>query len=163
MMSAESNLFWARKAVGYTRQRLPTGASNKLANFGIRPLMCVTFMRRSPSPFKKHSKYDFIRSWAARARHFRCGNCAEQAAVAYVYLEENGIQPLHYMAVLQKGDHGFVVIGRGPTGKDGDISSWGPHAVVCDPWHGDAYPASQSRRKMPGIVRAKTIWPQPAG
>lgn len=157
MMDYYQNLNWAQKAVRYTKESLPTGASNKPFT-GIGAVMCVKMMRSAPSPTKKENKYDYIRSWAARARHFKCGNCAEQAAVAFVYLDDNGIRPIHFMANLEKGDHGFVVIGREPNSKDGDTAGWGINAVVCDPWHGKSYPVSQSKREMPEIKYAKTIW-----
>jgi hypothetical protein len=158
MMSLNQNLIWARNSVHFTKKSLTTGASNKLSNLGIKPQMCVRMMRASPSPIKKNNMHDYIRSWAARARHFKCGNCAEHAAVAFTYLEDKGIRPIHYMAILERGDHGFVVIGRAPNSSDGNIESWGINAVVCDPWHEKNYPASQSGSNMTSIVRAKTIW-----
>ena len=157
MMGASQNLIWAKKAVRFTQEALSTGASNKLSNMGIRPLMCVSMMRSSPSPFKKGNMHDFIRSWAARARHFKCGNCAEQAAVSFVYLEDKGIRPIHYMANVNKGDHGFVVIGRKTGSADGDIGSWGGNAVVCDPWRDRCYPVSQSGDGLSAMMRAKTL------
>ena len=157
MMSSGQNLVWAKAAVSYTKKALSTGPSNKLSNMGLRPLMCVNMMRGSASPMKKNNMYDFIRSWASRAQHFKCGNCAEHAAVAFVYLKDKGILPIHYMALVGKGDHGFVVIGRKTGSPDGNLASWGPNAIVCDPYKDKCYPVMQN----PSLNQAKTVWSFP--
>lgn len=63
------------------------------------------------------------------------GTCSEQAACAYCYLLEH--LPPHtrvHLCDLIGGDHALVVIGIADGADLKDMSTWGPHAVVCDPW-----------------------------
>jgi hypothetical protein len=84
-----------------------------------------------------------IRGTAAKARDLGCGNCGEQAAVAFVYLKDAGVRPLDYMVYKEPGDHAFVVIGRAANSVESDYTTWGDDAVVCDPWGGNAFPAAE--------------------
>ena len=72
-----------------------------------------------------------IRTLADLVTRFSCGNCAEMAASAFMYLHKLNVRPLDYM-VLEGADHAFVVIGR--DGDATDWRKWGKNAVVCDPW-----------------------------
>ncbi len=63
------------------------------------------------------------------------GTCSEQAASAYCYLLDH--VPSHtrvHLCDLVGGDHALVVIGIANGADLEDMSTWGPHAVVCDPW-----------------------------
>ncbi len=90
------------------------------------------------------------------------GVSGEQAAVAFAYLLQRGVRPLHYMHMAGR-EQAFVVIGRrrpaGPVQQDEQADdqhggvlvtpaepqsetgpeSWGADAAVCDPWSGVAY------------------------
>ena len=91
---------------------------------------------------------------ADNAIRARCGNCGEQAAVAFVMLIDRGVEPLDLMECTST-DHSFVVIGRrensDPTGYD--AMKWGPDAVICDPWMDDAYPCPLMFVKMADLVK----------
>jgi hypothetical protein len=102
----------------------------------------------------------------------KCGNCTEQDAEAIQYLRDTlKVRPLDLMNLKPYSgvDHTFVVIGRRRPqytvhdpdwfpqpqchllgSLDKDPSTWGPEAVVCDPWHdgGKAYPATEIHAKM---------------
>jgi hypothetical protein len=45
--------------------------------------------------------------------------------------------------MYSSGDHAFVVIGRAASSKAADYKTWGPDAVVCDPWGGVVCAASE--------------------
>jgi hypothetical protein len=90
------------------------------------------------------------------------GTPAEQAVVAFAYLMRLGLRPLDYMHNPGR-EHAFVVVGRTSPVQDGERGhveddggegvlltvkeqvheitpeTWGPDAVVCDPWNGVAY------------------------
>jgi hypothetical protein len=76
-------------------------------------------------------KLDDIRTLSKLVTKFSCGNCAELAASAFIYLHKLNVRPLDYM-VLGGADHAFVVIGR--EVDTSDWTKWGTSAVVCDPW-----------------------------
>jgi hypothetical protein len=63
------------------------------------------------------------------------GTCSEQAASAYCHLLDQA--PPHtrvHLCELVGGDHALVVIGIADGADLKDMRTWGPHAVVCDPW-----------------------------
>jgi hypothetical protein len=93
---------------------------------------------------------------AAAAAAYGAGNCAEQAALAFVYLRDRGIFPLDYMfkpdwvPFLSLGGHAFVVIGRSKGSDPAKPSTWGRLAVIADPHETEtAYPASKIDQYMP--------------
>jgi len=72
-------------------------------------------------------------SWAARFEG--AGNCGELAAIAYTYLEDQGVHPLDYMVFTAPSyDHVWVIIDRAAGSNVLDLSTWGETAVWCDPW-----------------------------
>jgi hypothetical protein len=76
-------------------------------------------------------KFEDIKTLSDLVSKFSCGNCAELAASAFVFLHKLNVRPLDYM-VLDGADHAFVVIGR--EADSDDWRKWGKSAVVCDPW-----------------------------
>ncbi len=69
------------------------------------------------------------------------GNCSEKSQVVMEFLSklrsELGNNPNDFRAELFgfKGlGHVFIVLGRDPDSDPSDYTTWGPNAVVCDPW-----------------------------
>jgi hypothetical protein len=93
-----------------------------------------------------------VKSLAQLAQEKGCGNCQEKASVALMWLKGEGVRPLDLMELVTHHniDHVFVVIGR-RRGSDADNPwTWGPDAVVCDPWHdgGKAYYAANLQTSL---------------
>ncbi len=61
------------------------------------------------------------------------GNCGEQAAVAFKYLENHGIRPLDYVCFRTR-DHAFVILGSSVPIRQTNFKEWSTEGVVCDPW-----------------------------
>lgn len=155
MMTLTKNMIWAQQALKYTKTQLKTTANRPRDAVRIWPLICVGYVR-GKSLHTLTSEWGPIQSLASRARHFQCGNCAEHAAVAFVFLQDRGIIPIDYMEG-QNVDHVFVVIGREKNGQKSHWTTWGPNAVVCDPWDGKCFPAKEIPVKViggPGIQTA---------
>jgi len=74
-----------------------------------------------------------IRIKAEKASSWKCGNCQEQAAVAFIYLLDHRVHPLDYY-MFSDQSHAFVVIGRREDSDSTKPESWGSEAVICDPW-----------------------------
>lgn len=152
LMGRERNLLVAQDAVKYVRSKITIGASNKpgdvLRSLGG-SLLCVPAIRSVDLPDQDTSDLKFIRAVAAKAEHVGCGNCGENASLAFVYLLDRGVKPLDLM---EGGpvDHAFVLVGSPAAGVESDPKKWGGDAVVCDPWHyeGGAYPATEFRKRM---------------
>jgi hypothetical protein len=88
-----------------------------------------------------------IRSRALAAIHRKVGNCMEQAAIAFCYLQREGVRPLDYYYAMG-GDHQWVVIGRTKGSSQDNPDLWGGDAVICDPWDKKAYAATEFDNKM---------------
>lgn len=144
MTGLASNLRHARAAIAYVKHQLPRGAGNR-SDSPPDGRACVQSVRDSMV-----STTYWIPHLAQRAIQVGCGNCGEQAAVAYVFLQQRGVLPLDYMNLYdpQGGAvHSFVVIEF--AGADDSSSGWGESAVICDPWDDEqAYAASQIRSNM---------------
>lgn len=56
---------------------------------------------------------------------------------------------------LPNGGHAFFVIGRDPNSNPNDYKTWGENAVVCDPWKGDVFPASEIPKKLTAFRRIR--------
>jgi hypothetical protein len=116
------------------------------------PLTALDWMSVTEAELARRSNptmLEKIRIHADHAKADKCGNCGENADLAFIYLYDRGVRPID--RVEHTGDHNFVVIGR-QDGAINDTASWGPAAVICDPWmqglfFGDtqkgSYPASQ--------------------
>jgi len=122
-------------------------------------LDATTCLQQTPSNL-------FVLANAAASK--KCGNCTEQDAVVIQFLKDMNVRPLDLMNLMPNNsiDHTFVVIGRlanqvdpnwmpMPACRtkgsiDTDPSTWGPDAVICDPWHdmGKVYPAKEIETKM---------------
>jgi hypothetical protein len=76
----------------------------------------------------------YIDEMAFEARSMGAGNCGEQAALAFKYLEERGIRPLDYVAIRTHGDHAFVVLGSTVPIQPNNFADWSVEGVVCDAW-----------------------------
>ncbi|HEY1896099.1 MAG TPA: hypothetical protein VGG62_07505 [Terracidiphilus sp.] len=134
-------------ALQYVRGKMDIGASNKPGPGMIARMLCAggTFNKgelrervdqdlgRIPHPTYK----DMLESSADWAKHFGCGNCGEQSALAFVYLRDLGIRPLDWIQV-NNFKHAFVVVGRVSGSDPEDYTTWGRSAYYCDPWLGDS-------------------------
>lgn len=144
------NMTQANLALDYVKSRMTVGASNKigdfLGSFGA-SYVCVLATRSVKIATPSSPLPAWVRSSAAIAEHVGCGNCGENAGVAFVYLYDRGVFPIDFMAATNH-DHAFVVIGRDEGGDETRPEGWGKDAVICDPWDGKCYPASDFRASM---------------
>lgn len=175
-MSLTQNLEYANQAIQATAAHMVVGASNKLrdvlSSWGD-SLLCVPATRsvKIATP-NSRAVPSFIREAALKAIASGCGNCGEQAAIAYLHLVEVcKVQPVDYVS-LTNADHACVIIGRlTENSRDEhigaalpDLKTWGANAAVCDPWHGKAYAATNIPAEMYrswytfGTFSAETLW-----
>ncbi len=146
-MDAQSYLTHARAAQSAVRRYMTLGASNKTSDLltsAGRSISCVDEIQKFPRLF---GYVELVREFATRAKNAGCGNCMEQAAIAFIDLFDQHVLPVDLMA-SERINHTFVVIGRVKTSEQEHPETWGPDAVVCDPWDEKAYPASEIQEKM---------------
>lgn len=145
------NLERAKQAVEHVRKAMALGASNKvgdaLRSTGM-SILCVAAQRSVEVAITAR---EGVPAWiveaAAKSEHVGCGNCGEQAAIAFMYLLDTlKVEPLDYM-VRTNADHAFVVVGRKAGSKESDFKTWGGDCIVCDPWAGAAFAASDIPKK----------------
>jgi hypothetical protein len=171
----------AQNAVQYVRSKLQIGASNKGLAGGayvgsmtiaaaasskaaiavqsafqkVDPrVACVSAQRSAQGfRFRQGIDYQWIKAIAAGAATSGCGNCGEQAALAFDYLLQRHIRPLDYM-YRTDGDHAFVLIGRDRRTDVTRPQTWSSDVVVCDPWRGEVVDASTIVRRGWGVDSA---------
>lgn len=83
------------------------------------------------------------------AEEAHLGNCSEKCAVALKFL--SSCKPADFQAEIchiLDGDHSFIVLGRKPGSDQADYTTWGPDAVVCDPWTKQCYFARQIPERL---------------
>jgi hypothetical protein len=142
MSGLNDNLKAAEKAVNYVRTMLPLGAGDAPEDVYFTKgdsSTCMLSLRKSyPDEITFGDQTDhWIRRVADGAIQAGCGNCAEQCAVAIEFLlARTRIDSLDFMAFDPNiYDHMFLVIGRKKDSTVTKISTWGIHAVICDPWY----------------------------
>lgn len=170
MDSLKNNLAAALEAVRFVKAKMVVGAKNKISDLWKsrgQSISCVNDLRENEDAYAatlaelagtddplaaKNERLVEFRAGLAAA--YGCGNCAEQAALAFVYLRDKGVYPLDYMnkpdVVLGFGGHAFVVIGRAKGSRTDRPVTWGTTAAVADPHEtATAYPASKIDQYMP--------------
>ena len=144
----------AQQAVRYVQSKMTVGAENKLGD-EFRSLggsfICVLAERSVEDESPGGSIEATITRSAAIAEAAGCGNCGEQSAIAFVYLRDRGVRPLEYMH-FKNHDHAFVALNRPKGSDESKPGTWGIDAVVCDPWKGSAYKASELHLVWSGCI-----------
>jgi hypothetical protein len=109
------------------------------------PAACILKADEENRKTEPRSPLQYVQMLARVTERLGCGNCGGQSALAFKELYDVGIRPLDWMW-LTNMKHAFVVIGKA-TGGTIDPSTWGPDAVICDPWKGDSYPLPAEKAK----------------
>lgn len=175
MNDFETNLSAAWEAVRFVKGKMRFGAKNKvrdlwaskgqawdalddLRNDENRYAVSLKNAMDNNEISMRTANERLIEFRAALAAAYGAGNCAEQAALAFIYLRDKGIFPLDYMfkpnwaPFLDFGGHAFVVIGRKEGSDAANPSTWGELAVIADPHETEtAYPASKIDQHMPNV------------
>lgn len=148
----------AKATVKRVKSVMHLGAANKGYDLVVHTLdwwttdagECLLQVRKDQEDYRKSnpSRLAYIKYNASLAAKAGCGNCDEQAMIAFTLLYNMRIRPLDLMYAVN-GEHVFVVIGRDKTSRAMDHGRWGRNAVICDPWDDASYPASEIREKLP--------------
>ena len=152
------NLLLAFSAIKNVKRDLTYGAANRPDSTDIakNKLWYARFYARFfytfysgfgiwPTPF------GLAKTKAITGKLYGVGNCGEQASMAFFYLCERHVQSLELM-FINNGDHAFVVLGRKSDSNISDYTTWGEHAVVCDPWANRYYPASDLQFQLNDLL-----------
>jgi hypothetical protein len=152
----------ARAAVDYVKKNITMGASNKLSDmFGTLTVVkfCTNEMRdkvdqelasyadanyvNNYNEAEFHKRY--LKANASWSKLYGCGNCGEQSALAFTFLENQQIFPLDWVCT-ENWSHAFVIINRAKGSDLSNYQTWGSAAVICDPWSDYAGYASKNRK-----------------
>ncbi len=150
-----SNQFKSIEETGRSLEALPGVLSNhmtvfaaaKLAGLGLGPDMSLHVA--GPSVVMPTRYYQFAHYVGSLAKENGVGNCGDKASLAAVMMADRGLGPVEIFC-LSAGDHGFCVVGRAPGSDLHDPKTWGPDAVIVDPWSNETYPATEAG---PGHMR----------
>lgn len=94
-----------------------------------------------------HFKEAFLDATAAKKTLL--GNCYEMSCYSFFYLLER-IEEKIDIYFIHDADHVFIVIGRDINSDLNDYTTWGKHAMVCDPWSGTIFPAAEMPQRLFG-------------
>lgn len=146
----EKNLKYAKETLLHCSTVLPLGAANvpnaKVAGSEIIQMresvrQEIQYDYESSSELPLLTLFAEARIVDLRAKRYKCGNCFEQAVVAFIYLHDiKKLSKIDLVSVIG-GDHAFLVIGRAEGSNINDNTTWGDDAVICDPWGQCYYPA----------------------
>lgn len=157
MRSAGYYLEQAQFAVAYVKSKMVDGADNHIWDIftsGLDSRSCVPEMRDSYRTdfYNRQPAAERIKVAAMWAEASGCGNCGEQAAIAYQWLLRNSVLPVEFMQFAKPKDHNFVVLGRIASSDVAQPATWGPDAVICDPWKNRSYLAIMLNQIWPGCT-----------
>ena len=77
---------------------------------------------------------EFVDQWIREAKTSQTGNCCELSALAFRYLQGQGIRSVEFFAAYRGSwNHAFVVLNRDQSVAVRDYATWSRLAVVCDP------------------------------
>lgn len=147
--AVKNGLSWGEATNAHVRRYMTIGASNKVSDLftsGFQSLRCVSQARAEEDSHAMQvtNPWDYQMKVAEIAMRRGCGNCTEQTAMAMRFLWDHGQLPVEGIE-WEGGDHRMALLGR-RAGDVYDLSTWGPRAVVVDPWNGVTYPATEFRR-----------------
>lgn len=74
---------------------------------------------------------DKVKDMATHTVLIKHGNCAELACLAAVAADQEGAERVELFSIT---NHLFVVINRDPTSDASNPQTWGPEAIIMDPW-----------------------------
>ncbi|OCH99478.1 hypothetical protein A8135_07295 [Legionella jamestowniensis] len=136
---------------------LPVEYFEALNNAVLKQLRAlINQTRTDPYNLLADDIYDYEKTILFSSK-YSLGNCYELAFQAMDYFVTTNQVALTNLEVLsidgEKGDHIFLVVGRDPNSNINDITSWGPEAVICDPWSKQVYPASDYQEKLKTFYR----------
>lgn len=94
------------------------------------------------------SKLETYIQLASIAEKFNIGNCDEMAYVGLKYTIDASVIQRVEIFEIENGHHRFLVIGRNEGTDPADHTTWGPSAVICDPWASSCYPASLLKENL---------------
>ncbi len=149
-----SNATNAQLAVKYVKRTLTIGANNRWGDVwrsGGASLTCVAGEKVAEIVLSRvlgeMDALKKIRTIATMAERRKCGNCGEQACVAFVYSYDRGVRPIELMQ-FANGDHGYVVIGRTEDALAANAQT--ANGYVADAWLGKWYPFAMLDEVWPG-------------
>lgn len=83
----------------------------------------------------------------------RIGQCGEMCHVIFCYLlDKFGVETKIDILQFDGGNHCFIAVGRGMGSTLSDYRTWGPDAIVIDPWALTYFPASEMENLLKGCA-----------
>jgi len=123
----------AKDAVKFVMSKMTIGSANKFGDVVKsrgKSIFCVIGHSIEFSRLGNKQMEERLRIISVVAQKDGCGNCGEQAIIAFVYLMDNkgDVRPIELFKFTNK-DHNYVVIGRLRGSVIETPATWGPEAI----------------------------------
>ena len=140
-MTKKRALLMGNGANSYVQSKMKLGAANNYLNPNmwfneVETKSCVLQARAEISSMYKGKTVSIIEytlKKAAILENTGCGNCHEQASLAFAWLIKNRVGPIEIMH-FSNADHVFCVLNRSILTKVENPDQWNEDSVYCDPW-----------------------------
>ncbi len=132
----------AQEVIGFTTSQIPISSDRyKNSSLGAKVMSMfgsagVLWNRAKTGTLIEHGELDNkkVAEIAANSAFIRHGNCAEMACLAAVSAKASGAERVELFSIP---NHLFVVVNRDPASNPADPETWGPQALLLDPWSND--------------------------
>jgi hypothetical protein len=108
----------------------------------------IETLREFSHKYKKLPIKEYAKKIYELCKEHKIANCDEYAMAGLHLLIQNNPGKYGEVFHIKNGDHLFLVIDRDRFSDPNDYTTWGPNAVVCDPWSGLSYPAKELAEKL---------------
>lgn len=114
---------------------------------------------RTQNPVPQFKTFLDLENHVKKIEDSHTGNCGEMAYVALHRLRKNYPHISSILGSIQNGDHAFVLIDIEKPNEVAKmsipdfLSKYAEHGVICDPWSGKAFPASQMLQQIENYYR----------
>ncbi len=165
----QSNLFIGKNIIKHVQEKIIYSTNHMQRYAAItkkdplnNPPINSTLLKETSRIFNKNRgcKYDINNTplSIAALREDSVGNCFEMSLFGHKYGEKFFPDQFIEPASIQPGDHLFLIIGRPPETSIESYKLWPDSVVICDPWSGACYPASQLEGYLFDYVGSEDIY-----
>ncbi len=153
------NICIAKQINAYVQSKFPMPANHALKSDMIRELLAQNEIAKANTlileNFERQTQIRESSSGIPSLLDHGVGSCKEMATTGFLFANKHLLGNVE-RAIIENGDHHFLVIGRDPRGDPRNYITWGENAAICDPWSGAYYPLSYLEVHLKDYIGCQT-------